>query len=127
MNRISDSPTDPNAKEAEVVPNSIGHQSSASTSQPASRIFQCQLIPSAPKDFQPVLSTIPFYIPPHSPNPSTARPPLVTPVRPSFIPQPRNSLIVTSQHLQPVASSRGIREDQFPLPFPPAKVFQQRK
>ncbi|MBW0466320.1 hypothetical protein O181_006035 [Austropuccinia psidii MF-1] len=44
LRKIANSPTDPNAEgsddlngEVEVVPNSIGHQSSSSTSQPASR------------------------------------------------------------------------------------------
>ncbi|MBW0479291.1 hypothetical protein O181_019006 [Austropuccinia psidii MF-1] len=64
IRRISDLPTDPNAEgsdeldeeeEVEVVPNSIGHKSSDSPSQPASRIFQSQVIPSTPRNLQPVL------------------------------------------------------------------------
>ncbi|MBW0465864.1 hypothetical protein O181_005579 [Austropuccinia psidii MF-1] len=131
MRRISYSPTYPNAEgideldseEVEVIPNSIGHHSSTSPSQPASRRFQSQVIPSTPRNFQPVLSTIPSSIPPHSPNPSTASPVLVSPVRQSPIPHPRNSPTVTSEQLQPVASSRKRREDQLPLPFPAAQVF----
>ncbi|MBW0471209.1 hypothetical protein O181_010924 [Austropuccinia psidii MF-1] len=90
MRRISNSPTDPNAEgsdeldgeEVEVVPNSIGHKSSASHSQPASRKFQSKVITSTPQNFQPALSTILSSIPPPSPNPSTDRPSLVSPVRP---------------------------------------------
>ncbi|MBW0512503.1 hypothetical protein O181_052218 [Austropuccinia psidii MF-1] len=33
--------------------------------------------------------------------------------------------MVTPQQLKPVASSRRIREDQLPLPFPAAQVFQR--
>ncbi|MBW0584592.1 hypothetical protein O181_124307 [Austropuccinia psidii MF-1] len=115
------------SEEDEVVSNSIGHKSSTSPSQPASRIFQSQVIPSTPISFQPVLSTIPSSIPPPSPNPLAYSPALVSPVRPSPIPQPRNSPIVISQQLQTVASSRRRREDQSPLPFPPSQVFQQRE
>ncbi|MBW0466486.1 hypothetical protein O181_006201 [Austropuccinia psidii MF-1] len=107
MRRIADSATNPNAEgsdeldgeEVEVVTNSIGHKSSTSPSQPSSRRFQSQVIPSTPRNFQPVLSTIP----------STYRPALVLPVRPSPIPQPRNSPMVTSKKLPPVASSRRRR------------------
>ncbi|MBW0479748.1 hypothetical protein O181_019463 [Austropuccinia psidii MF-1] len=35
--------------------------------------------------------------------------------------------MVTSQQLQPVASSSRRREDHSPLPFPVTKVFQQRE
>ncbi|MBW0493780.1 hypothetical protein O181_033495 [Austropuccinia psidii MF-1] len=84
--RISDLPTNPNSEgsdelvgeEVEVVPNSIGHQSSASPSKPSFRRFQSEVIPSTPRNFQPVLSAIPSSIPP----PSTSRPPLVSKVRP---------------------------------------------
>ncbi|MBW0478803.1 hypothetical protein O181_018518 [Austropuccinia psidii MF-1] len=104
LRRISDSPTNPNSEGSnelvgegvEVVPNSIGQQSSASPSKPASRRFQSQVIPSSPRNFQPVLSAIPSSIPPPSPNPSTSRPPLASQVRPSPIPQHRISPIVTS-------------------------------
>ncbi|MBW0479993.1 hypothetical protein O181_019708 [Austropuccinia psidii MF-1] len=65
--RISNSPTNLNAEGSdeldaeavEVVPNSIGHQSSASPSQPDFRRFKSQVIPSNPRNFQQILSTIP--------------------------------------------------------------------
>ncbi|MBW0471007.1 hypothetical protein O181_010722 [Austropuccinia psidii MF-1] len=135
LQRISNSHTDLDVEgsddidgeEVEVVPNSIGHKSSASPSQPASRIFQIQVLPSNPINFQPVLSTIPSSIPPPSPNPSACRPSLVSPVSPSPSPKPRNSPMVTSQQLQPVASSSQRREYCLPFPFPAAQVFQQRE
>ncbi|MBW0477006.1 hypothetical protein O181_016721 [Austropuccinia psidii MF-1] len=131
IRQISNSPTNPNAEgsdelggeEVDVVCNSAGHQSSTSPSQPSAIIFQCQVIPSTPKDFQQFLSIIH----PDSPSTSTAGPALVSTVRPSPIPQPRNSLMVTTQQLQPVASSSRIREDQSPLPFPATKVLQKRE
>ncbi|MBW0483053.1 hypothetical protein O181_022768 [Austropuccinia psidii MF-1] len=89
--------------------------------------FQSQVIPSTPRNFQPILSTIPSSIPPPSPSPSTVRPALVSKVRPSPIPQPRNFPMVTFQQLQPVASSSRRREDQSPLPFPASQVFQKRE
>ncbi|MBW0473183.1 hypothetical protein O181_012898 [Austropuccinia psidii MF-1] len=114
------SETSPDGEDVEVVSSSIGHQSSASPSQHASRRFQSQVISSTPRNFQPILSTIP----PPSPNPSTPRPALVLPVRPSPIPQPRISPMVISQQLQPVASSSRRREDCSPLPFPAAQVTE---
>ncbi|MBW0545386.1 hypothetical protein O181_085101 [Austropuccinia psidii MF-1] len=125
IRQISNSPIDPNAEggdeldgeKAEVVLNSSGHQSSTSPSRPASKRFQSQVVPSTPRNFQPVLFTIPSSIPPLSPSPSTSMPALVSTVRQSPIPQPRNSPMVTSQQLQPVASSSRRRED-FPLLFP---------
>ncbi|MBW0530747.1 hypothetical protein O181_070462 [Austropuccinia psidii MF-1] len=110
-----------------VVPNSIGHQSSTSPSQPSSIILQSQFIPSTPINFQPVFSTIPSSIPLPLPHPSTSRPALFSPVRPSPLLQPRNSPIVTSQQLQPVAISRRRKEDQLPLSFPAAQVFKPRE
>ncbi|MBW0478996.1 hypothetical protein O181_018711 [Austropuccinia psidii MF-1] len=85
MRRIANSPTNPNAEvsdkldgeEVEVVPNSICHQSATSTSQPSSRIFQIEVIPSAPRSVQAVLPTIKSSIPPPSPNPSISRTALV--------------------------------------------------
>ncbi|MBW0469174.1 hypothetical protein O181_008889 [Austropuccinia psidii MF-1] len=65
--------------------------------------------------------------PPPSPSPSTARPALGLKVRPSPIPQPLNSPMVTSQQLQPVASSSRRREDRSPLPFLATQVFYQRE
>ncbi|MBW0474697.1 hypothetical protein O181_014412 [Austropuccinia psidii MF-1] len=112
LRRISDSPTNPNAEgsddmdgeEAEVVHPSIGHQSRASPSQPSSKRFKSQILLSTPRNLQPVLSTIPSSVPPPSPNLSTSRPSLASPLRPSPIPQHRNSPIVTSQKLKLVAS-----------------------
>ncbi|MBW0543977.1 hypothetical protein O181_083692 [Austropuccinia psidii MF-1] len=52
---------------------------------------------------------------------------MVSPVRPSPIPQPRNSPMVTSYQLQPVASSSRRREKLSRLPFSAAQVFQKRE
>ncbi|MBW0530068.1 hypothetical protein O181_069783 [Austropuccinia psidii MF-1] len=90
IRRISNSHTNPeaevsdelDAEEVEVVLNSVGHKSSASPSQPSAKRFQSQVIPSTPRNFQPVLSTIP----PPSPNPSNSRAALVSPVRHSPFP-----------------------------------------
>ncbi|MBW0538123.1 hypothetical protein O181_077838 [Austropuccinia psidii MF-1] len=109
ITQIADSPPNPDdessgeldGEEVEVVLNSTGHHSSTSPSQPAAKRFQSQLVPSTPRNFQPVLSTIPSTIPPHFPSP-----PLVLTLRPSPIPQPKNSPMVISQQLQPVDSSR---------------------
>ncbi|MBW0547650.1 hypothetical protein O181_087365 [Austropuccinia psidii MF-1] len=65
IRRISDSPTDPDAEvsdeldgeEVVVVPHSVDHQSSTSSSQPLANRFQSQAIPSTPRTFQPVLIT----------------------------------------------------------------------
>ncbi|MBW0553697.1 hypothetical protein O181_093412 [Austropuccinia psidii MF-1] len=130
IRQIADSPPDLDAEgsdeldgeEVEVVPNSAGHPSNTSPSQPPSKRFQSQVIPSTPRTFQPTLATIP----PASPNSSHTRPSLNPEVRPSPIQQPRNSPIVTSQQLQPVASTSRRREEISPLPFPAAQVFQRR-
>ncbi|MBW0586725.1 hypothetical protein O181_126440 [Austropuccinia psidii MF-1] len=119
LSRIADSPTNSDSEvsdeleveEVEMVSNSIGHQSSISPSQPSSRKFQSQVIPSTPRNVQPVLSTTPSSIPPPSPNSSTARPALVLPVRKSRFPQPRNSPLVTSQQLKLMGRSSRRRED----------------
>ncbi|MBW0482176.1 hypothetical protein O181_021891 [Austropuccinia psidii MF-1] len=103
IRRIANSPTDPDAEgsdeldgeEDEVVLNSVGHKSSISPSQTFSKIFQIQVIISTPRNFQQVLSTIPSSILPPSPNPSTSRPAMVSPVRPSPIAQPRHFPMVT--------------------------------
>ncbi|MBW0461476.1 hypothetical protein O181_001191 [Austropuccinia psidii MF-1] len=118
MRRITDSPTNPDTEgsdkldgeEVEVLNPSIGHHSSTSPSQPASKRFQSQVIPSTQRNCQPVLSTIHASIPPPSPNPSTSRPTLASPMRTSPIPHPRESLMVTSQQLKPVSSSSQRRE-----------------
>ncbi|MBW0569543.1 hypothetical protein O181_109258 [Austropuccinia psidii MF-1] len=127
---MDNSPPDPDAEgsnkldseEVEVVPNSAGRPTNTSPSQPPSKRFQIQLIPSTPRTSQPTLVTIP----PASPNSSHTRPALNPAVRPSPIQHPRNSPIVTSQQLQPVASTIRRREELSPLSFPGAQVFQCR-
>ncbi|MBW0469498.1 hypothetical protein O181_009213 [Austropuccinia psidii MF-1] len=109
IRQIAASPTNPNAEGSDELD---GEES-----------FQSQLVSSTPRNFQPVLSTIP----PPSKSPCTARPALVSTVRPSPIPQSINSPIVTSQQLQPVASSSRRREDHSPLLFPAPQVFQKRE
>ncbi|MBW0550185.1 hypothetical protein O181_089900 [Austropuccinia psidii MF-1] len=72
IRQIANSPPDTNAEgsdeldgeDIEVVPNSAGHPSNTSPSQPPAKIFQSQLIPSTPRTFQPTLATIPTSIPP---------------------------------------------------------------
>ncbi|MBW0555486.1 hypothetical protein O181_095201 [Austropuccinia psidii MF-1] len=118
------SPSQGSTLKVEVVLNSAGHQSSTSPSQPPAKIFQSQVIPSNPRNFQPVHSTIPSSIPPPSPSPSTARPSLISTVRPLPIPQPRNSPMVMSQQLQPVSRRR---EDCSTLQLPAAQIFQPRE
>ncbi|MBW0534510.1 hypothetical protein O181_074225 [Austropuccinia psidii MF-1] len=48
-------------------------------------------------------------------------------MRPSPIPQPRNSPMVTSKRLQPVASSSRRSKDQLPFPFHATQVFEGRE
>ncbi|MBW0517948.1 hypothetical protein O181_057663 [Austropuccinia psidii MF-1] len=79
-----------------------------------------------PRTFQPTLATTPTSLPPDSPSSSTARPALIPEVRSSSIQKSRNSLIVTSQQLQPVAGSSRKREELSTFPFPYSQVFQQR-
>ncbi|MBW0573280.1 hypothetical protein O181_112995 [Austropuccinia psidii MF-1] len=134
IRRISDSPPDPDAEgsdeldgeEVEVAPHLVGHQCSSSSSKPLSNRFQSNLIPSTPRTFQPTLATVPTSLPPTSPSSSHARPALTQAVRPSPIQQPRNSPIITSQQLQPMASSSRRRDGFSPVPFPAAQVFQRR-
>ncbi|MBW0568245.1 hypothetical protein O181_107960 [Austropuccinia psidii MF-1] len=57
---------------------------------------------------------------------SHTRPALNQAVRPSPIPQPRNSPMATSQQHQPVDSTSRRREELSPLPFPAAQVFQRQ-
>ncbi|MBW0468927.1 hypothetical protein O181_008642 [Austropuccinia psidii MF-1] len=109
-------------EEVEVVPNSAGNPSNTSPSQPPAKTFQIQVIPSTPRTFKPTLATIPTA----SPHSSHTRPALNPEVRPSPIHQPRNSPIVTSHQLQPVASTSRRREELSPLLFPAAQVFQRR-
>ncbi|MBW0568926.1 hypothetical protein O181_108641 [Austropuccinia psidii MF-1] len=109
----------------EFRPKGVGHQSRTSSSQPLANRFHSCIIPSTPRTFQPTVADIPTSLPPASPSPSHARPALNQTVGPSPIQKPRYSPINTSQHLQPMASSR--RRDGFsPLPFPAAQVFQRR-
>ncbi|MBW0563952.1 hypothetical protein O181_103667 [Austropuccinia psidii MF-1] len=134
IRRISNSPTDPDAEgsdelaveEVVVVPHSVDHQSSTSSSQPLANRFQSQVIPSTPKTFQPVLVSIPTSLPPAKLSTSHSRPALNQEVRPSPNQQPRNSPITTSQQLQPMASSSRQRDELSPLPFPATQVFQRR-
>ncbi|MBW0561862.1 hypothetical protein O181_101577 [Austropuccinia psidii MF-1] len=116
------SPDELDGEEVEVVPNYAGHPSNTSPSQPPAKRFQSHIIPSTPRNFQPTLATIP----PASPNSSHTRPALNPAVRPSPIQQPRNSPIVTSQQLQPVASTSRRREELSPFLFPASQVFQRR-
>ncbi|MBW0487886.1 hypothetical protein O181_027601 [Austropuccinia psidii MF-1] len=133
IRRIAYSPPDPNAEgsdeldgeEVEVV-NPVGQQSSTSPSQPPAKGFQSHLIPSTPRNLQPTLAEIPTYLPHSSPSSSYTRPAINPEVRPSPIQQSRASPIVTSQQLQPEASSSRRREELSPLPFPASQVFQQR-
>ncbi|MBW0516293.1 hypothetical protein O181_056008 [Austropuccinia psidii MF-1] len=107
IRQIANSPPDPDAEgsdeldgeEVEVVPNSAGNPSNTSPSQPPAQRFQSQVSDSTPRTFQPTLSTIL----PTSPNSSHPRPAFNSAARPSPIQQPRNSPIVTTQQLQPVA------------------------
>ncbi|MBW0514276.1 hypothetical protein O181_053991 [Austropuccinia psidii MF-1] len=110
-------------EEVEVIPHSTGHPSNSSPFQPPSKRFQSQFIPSTPRDFQPNLATFPTTIPPASPHSSHTRPALNPEVRPSPVQQSRNSPIVNSQQLQPVASTSRRREELSPLTFPAAQMF----
>ncbi|MBW0467415.1 hypothetical protein O181_007130 [Austropuccinia psidii MF-1] len=76
-------------------------------------------MPSTPRDFQPVLFTIPYSNPPPSPSSSTSRT--------AFILTVRLSPMVTSPQLQPVASSSRRREVFSPLLFCAAQSFQERE
>ncbi|MBW0493191.1 hypothetical protein O181_032906 [Austropuccinia psidii MF-1] len=79
-----------------------------------------------PRTSQPTLAIVPTSLPPTSPSSSHARPALTQAIRPSSIQQPRSSHIITSQQLQPMASSSRTRDGFSPLPFPAAQVFQRR-
>ncbi|MBW0524519.1 hypothetical protein O181_064234 [Austropuccinia psidii MF-1] len=91
------------------------------------RLTQIDIIPRPPIGFQPTLATIPTSLPPALTVSSTSRPALIPAVRPSPIIQSRNSPIVTSQQLQPVARSSRRREELSPLPFLSAQWFWQRE
>ncbi|MBW0585402.1 hypothetical protein O181_125117 [Austropuccinia psidii MF-1] len=109
-------------EEAEVVPISAGHPVNYSPSHTPAKRLQSHIIHNTPRNLQPTLATIP----PASPNPSHTRPALNKSVRPSPIPHPRNSPMVTSQQPQPVASTSRRREELSPLLFPAAQLFQSR-
>ncbi|MBW0516595.1 hypothetical protein O181_056310 [Austropuccinia psidii MF-1] len=133
IRRIADSPPDPDAEgsddldgeEVEVVPHSVGHQSSTSSSQPRSNRFHSHIIPSTPKPFQATLASIPTSLPPASPSHSHSRPALNQAVRQSPIQKPRNSPITTSQHPKPMACSSRRRDGFSPLQFLPLKYFKE--
>ncbi|MBW0569322.1 hypothetical protein O181_109037 [Austropuccinia psidii MF-1] len=124
---ISNSSPDPDAEgsdeldgeEVEVIHHSAGHPSNSSPSQPPAKRFQSQVIHSTPRNFQPTLATIPTA----SPHSSHTRPALNPELRPSLIQQSRNSPIVNSQQLQPVASTSRRREELSSLHFLPPKCF----
>ncbi|MBW0478706.1 hypothetical protein O181_018421 [Austropuccinia psidii MF-1] len=134
IRQISNSLPDPDAEvsdeldgeELEVIHNSVGHQSATSPSHPPSKRFKSYIMPSTPRNFQPTLATIATSLPLASPSSSTTRPAFIPEVRPSPIHQSRNSPIVTSQQLQPVASSSRRREELSPFLFPAAQVSQKR-
>ncbi|MBW0569749.1 hypothetical protein O181_109464 [Austropuccinia psidii MF-1] len=130
IRRIANSPPNPAAEgseEAEVFPISAGHPVNYSPSHPPAQRLQSHIIHNTPRNFQTTLATIPTSIPPASPNPSHIRPALNQAVRPSPIPQPRKSPMVTSQQPQPVSSTSRRREELCPLPFPAAQVFQRQE
>ncbi|MBW0528769.1 hypothetical protein O181_068484 [Austropuccinia psidii MF-1] len=118
IRQVANSQPDPDSEgsdeldgeEVEVIPHPAGNPSNISPSQNPAKIFQSQDIPSTPRNFQPTLATIPTSIPPASPHSSHTRPALNTAVRPSPIQQSRNSPIVNSQQLQPVASTSRRRD-----------------
>ncbi|MBW0476351.1 hypothetical protein O181_016066 [Austropuccinia psidii MF-1] len=90
-------------------------------------MVKSHIIPSTPRTFKPIPSKISSSIPPPSPNPSTSRPALASPLRPCLIPQPRFSPIITSRKPQPLTNSSRRREERSPLLFPAAQVFQRRE
>ncbi|MBW0560745.1 hypothetical protein O181_100460 [Austropuccinia psidii MF-1] len=107
---------------ANSTPDPAGHPPNTSPSQHPANRFQSHIIRSTPRNFQPTLATIP----PVSPSSSHTKPSLSPAVRPSPIQHARNIPIVTSQQLQPVASTSRRREELSFLLFPDAQVFQQR-
>ncbi|MBW0515246.1 hypothetical protein O181_054961 [Austropuccinia psidii MF-1] len=84
------------AEEVEVIDPLVGHYSSSSPSQPPFKKFHSHIIPSTPKSFQPVPSSLPYSTPPPSPKPSASSLFLASPMKPCPIPQPRTSPILTS-------------------------------
>ncbi|MBW0510860.1 hypothetical protein O181_050575 [Austropuccinia psidii MF-1] len=134
IRRIADSPPNPYAEdsdklygeEVEVVPHSAGHPVNYSPSHPPAKRLQSHKIHNTPRNFQPTIATIPTSIPPASPNPSHTRFASNQAVRPSPIPQPRNSPMVTSQQPKSIDSTSRRREELSPLKFPAAQLIQCR-
>ncbi|MBW0474699.1 hypothetical protein O181_014414 [Austropuccinia psidii MF-1] len=126
-NPAAEGSNDLDGEEVEVINPLVGHYSSSSPSQPPFKKFHNHIIPSTPKNFQPVLSSLPSSTPPPSPKPSTSSPFLALPMKPCPIPQPRTSPILTSHKSQPVASTSQRREAWSLLPFPATQVFQKRE
>ncbi|MBW0574056.1 hypothetical protein O181_113771 [Austropuccinia psidii MF-1] len=89
------------SEEAGVINPLVYHSSSSSPTQPPSKKFHSYLIPSTPRKFQPVLSSLPSSIPP----PSTSWPFLDSPINSSSNTQPRQSTSPASHQLQPVVST----------------------
>ncbi|MBW0467351.1 hypothetical protein O181_007066 [Austropuccinia psidii MF-1] len=110
-----------NNQEAELIKLLVGHPSRFSPAKPPAKRFHSHPISSTPRKLQPVLSSIPSSVPPPSTKPSTSRPILASPMKPFPNPQPRPS---PPTKLRPVASTSQRREDQSPLPFSAAQVFQ---
>ncbi|MBW0581671.1 hypothetical protein O181_121386 [Austropuccinia psidii MF-1] len=100
-----------------VVNKVAGHPSGTSATQLPAKKFHSQVAPSTPRNFQPILSTVPYSIPPPSPNTSTSRPVLASPRTPSPIQNPKPSPVLTSLQLQPVAIISRRREYWSPFPF----------
>ncbi|MBW0501493.1 hypothetical protein O181_041208 [Austropuccinia psidii MF-1] len=99
IRHIADPPTNPDAEvsdkldgdEVEVSNPLVGHYSSSSPKE-----FHSHLIPITPRNFQPVLSSVPSSVPPPSPKSSNDRPIVASPMKPSPIPQPQPSPVLTS-------------------------------
>ncbi|MBW0579523.1 hypothetical protein O181_119238 [Austropuccinia psidii MF-1] len=103
IRRIADSPADPDSEGSDEL----------------------DVIPSTPRTFQPVLSSIPTSLPSASPATFYARPSLNQAARPSPIQQPRDSPITISQKLQPMASSVEEEMDCLLCHFVPLKYFKE--
>ncbi|MBW0542365.1 hypothetical protein O181_082080 [Austropuccinia psidii MF-1] len=106
-------------------PESIIKGCSSATKPPAKK-FHSHLIPSTPRNFQHVHSSVPSSVPPPSPKYSTSRPILALPMQPSTIPHPRLSPVLASHQLQPVASTSQRRGNWSHLPLPATQVFQNQ-
>ncbi|MBW0525408.1 hypothetical protein O181_065123 [Austropuccinia psidii MF-1] len=104
IREISDSPTNPDSEgseEVEVIHPLVGHPSSSSPTQPPDKEFHSNIIPGTPRNFQYVLCSLPSSVHTPSPRPSTTRPILASPMKPSLIPQPKYSPITTCSQNQP--------------------------